>query len=115
MTLDPLGQIIGQMRSISRTFMLCFLLTPMRAVASGDYVLTALLIDFVLFFLIVIAISQLQLKWTGKLVLFAVYIATMFLLFYLIDQINYLANLTMINLASAVIPPAVVYVGISAD
>lgn len=91
--------------------MLFFLLTPMRAVASGDYVLTALLIDFVLFFLIVIAISQLQLKWTGKLVLFAVYIATMFLLFYLIDQVNYLANLTMINLASAIIPPTVVYVG----
>lgn len=47
----------------------------------------------------------------GKLVLFAVYIATMFLLFYLIDQVNYLANLTMINLASAIIPPTVVYVG----
>jgi hypothetical protein len=99
------------MRSILRPFILFFLLTPVPALASGDYVLTALLIDVVLFIVILIAISQLQLKWTGKLVLFAVYFATMIVLFYLIDRVNYLANLTMINLASAIIPPTVVYVG----
>lgn len=99
------------MGSILRTFTLFFLLTPLTAQASGDYVLTALLIDVVLFVLILVAISQLQIKWTGKLVLFAVYIATMFLLFYLIDQVDYLKNLTMINVGSAIIPPTVVYVG----
>ena len=86
------------------------LITPLTALASGDYILPALLIDLVLFILIIITIFILKIKWMGKLILFVTYFAAMFLLFYLIDQVNYLKNQTLINVGSAVLPTAIVYV-----
>ena len=84
--------------------------TPLTTQASGDYILPALLIDLVLFILIIITIFILKIKWMGKLILFVTYFAAMFLLFYLIDQVNYLKNQTLINVGSAVLPTAIVYV-----
>ena len=86
------------------------LITPLTALASGDYILPALLIDLVLFILIIITIFILKIKWIGKLILLVTYFAAMFLLFYLIDQVNYLKNQTLINIGSAVLPTTIVYV-----
>ena len=86
------------------------LITPLTALASGDYILPALLIDLVLFILIIITIFILKIKWMGKLILFVTYFVAMFLLFYLINQVNYLKNQTLINVGSAVLPTAIVYV-----
>jgi hypothetical protein len=86
-----------------------FLLTPSTAFASGDYVLTALLIDFVLFLFISIMIFALKIRWTGKLILFLAYIISLYFLFHIIDQVNYLENLAMINIGSALLPPTIVY------
>lgn len=92
-----------------KILLLFFLLMPLTALASGDYILTALFIDFILFLLIILAIIKVKITWMGKVVLFLVYVVTMYFLFYFIDQVNYLENLTMINISSAFVPPTVVY------
>jgi len=86
-----------------------FIFNPLMVLAHGEYVLYALLIDFLLFLFITIIIIGLKIKWIGKLILFLMYAASLFLLFYIIDQVNYLENLTVINIGSALFPPTIVY------
>jgi hypothetical protein len=85
------------------------LMTPFTVFASGQYVLPALLIDLILFILIISLIFRLKITWIGKLILFLMYFASMYLLFNLIDQVNYLENLSLINFGSAVLPTTTVF------
>jgi len=86
-----------------------FFITPLTALASGQYVIPSLLIDLGLFIVIVTTIFRLQIKWTGKLILFISYITATFLLFYVINQQDALDDRILINIESAVIPPTIVY------
>jgi hypothetical protein len=108
---NPQGRanLLNRLKKYWKIVLLFFLLSPVTAFASGDYVLTAFLIDFVLFLVILFGIIITKIKWSGKMVLAVAYTGAMYLLFYWIDQINYLNNLALINLGSALFPPAVVY------
>ncbi len=87
-----------------------FIITPLTVLASGQYIIPSLLIDLGLFILIMIIIFTLKITWTGKLILFLSYLAAMFLLFYLLDQLNTLEDITLVNIESALLPPVIVYV-----
>lgn len=97
------------MKKDRRVLLLFFLLLPLPALASGGDVLGLLFIDFILFLLIILAIIKVKFTWTGKVVLFVAYVATMYLLFYFTNQVSYSCNLVVINASSAFFPPTVVY------
>src|SRR5690349_6916575 len=109
MAQDTLGSTDKKVKDKHLGILSIFLLTPLTAFASGQYVLTGLFIDLLVFIEFLVGVFKINLKWTGKLILTIVYIATMIILFYLIEQVDYLENMNLINVASALVPVTALY------
>ena len=84
------------------------LLNTTSAYASGGYVLEALIIDFFILISFTIFLFKVNITWKQKGVLLLSYLTAMFVLFSWINQIDYLSNLTLINVGSAILPLLVV-------
>ncbi len=85
------------------------LLTPLTAWASGQYLIPTLLINGVVIVVIGSSILGLKIRGLGKLILFAIYVGSMYLFFYWVDVGHHSDNLGLINLGSAVVPSISVY------
>jgi hypothetical protein len=84
-------------------------MTPLTVLASGQFMLPALFVDLLLLGLVTVLIFGLKIKWTGKLILLAIYLTALFLTMYLFDVSDYLENEKIVLVTSAVLPPTILY------
>jgi len=85
------------------------IITPLTAFASGQYMMSMLL-DFVIFIFAVAAIFGLDINWTGKLILFILYLATTSILLYIYHHQSPVGEQTLSGFEVAVIPPTITFV-----